>query len=629
MEQPLSSSPTPTTRGYTEKAVTGSSSRKKHTTSPKKHLASLTLPHYSVIMMNHTTNGYHYHGESPLDYYYDQQEQGFHRHTTRTTVSNNNHHSKSSSSNHQSHHHVEKEEPLHSSLAFHPQQQQEQQQPSLVMINNKPFNQSQQPPQAFLKNQKKSVNLSSLPPSSSSTLSMKNFGNSSSLSLSSSLSTPLTSTTPLSLFVPITKTGVETVDVTTNQASFSPVSEKNNYRMDQQQPQNSDLERYFDNHHHDGHDGDEYYGNDEQDEDFNIRPNSSHFEDDFPTSFENEYDHDDDNYRQEQEDDTSYSEQYNLKTMLTNGDEKHQEEHNSENLTPANDMDRTFYKCNDNDTIIIRSYNYKTDDKQVNRIFVEGIKSIVPSYLQTFYLFIHYFGIAKVFCFLSLFYLVTFGIHVTILKMLYADENDTIVNGHRYYSLFGLKLSNSTSTILYSTLSTVILCTSTIILVLCGLSKYVDYSARSYIYQSFKYSDMANIMKYYIWDEDNHFWVAELASTGEIVGTIGVRKKQDSEGCVELKRMSVANSMKRKGIATLMLNHLIQWSKEKGYNTIVLSTSSLQVAAVNFYQKNGFTLVKLKRHSRFLPTAHLTFEKHLTQLNSTLTPPEYISTKHQ
>ena len=628
MEQPLSSSPTPTTRGYTEKAVTGSSSRKKHTTSPKKHLASLTLPHYSVIMMNHTTNGYHYHGESPLDYYYDQQEQGFHRHTTRTTVSNNNHHSKSSSSNHQSHHHVEKEEPLHSSLAFHPQQQQEQQQPSLVMINNKPFNQSQQPPQAFLKNQKKSVNLSSLPPSSSSTLSMKNFGNSSSLSLSS-LSTPLTSTTPLSLFVPITKTGVETVDVTTNQASFSPVSEKNNYRMDQQQPQNSDLERYFDNHHHDGHDGDEYYGNDEQDEDFNIRPNSSHFEDDFPTSFENEYDHDDDNYRQEQEDDTSYSEQYNLKTMLTNGDEKHQEEHNSENLTPANDMDRTFYKCNDNDTIIIRSYNYKTDDKQVNRIFVEGIKSIVPSYLQTFYLFIHYFGIAKVFCFLSLFYLVTFGIHVTILKMLYADENDTIVNGHRYYSLFGLKLSNSTSTILYSTLSTVILCTSTIILVLCGLSKYVDYSARSYIYQSFKYSDMANIMKYYIWDEDNHFWVAELASTGEIVGTIGVRKKQDSEGCVELKRMSVANSMKRKGIATLMLNHLIQWSKEKGYNTIVLSTSSLQVAAVNFYQKNGFTLVKLKRHSRFLPTAHLTFEKHLTQLNSTLTPPEYISTKHQ
>ncbi|KAG2382052.1 hypothetical protein C9374_005844 [Naegleria lovaniensis] len=604
MEEPI-----PSRIAYTEKV----SSRKPLTTtssssSPKKNLASLSLPHYSVIMMNHT-NGYHQ--ESPLDYYYDQQEQqGFHvngstssGHTTTATSTlrgnNNNSGSLKSSSNdhhkhnnnHHHHQHYLEEEPHSSStLTFNPSQQQ----------------------QAFLKNQKKSVNLSSATPPVPLATSMKNFGNSSSTPLSS-----LPSST--ACHGPVIKTGVEMTSVGQKSAytSNSPVSERNNncYRImtDHQEHQHNDLERY-------GHDNDvdEYYGNDENEEGFNIRPNSSHFEeDDFP-SFENEHDN---------EQDASLSEQYNLKTMLTNnGDEKHQEEHTSENLTPANDIDRTFYKCNDNETIIIRSYNYKTDDKQVNRIFVEGIKSIVPSYLQTFYLFIHYFGIAKVFCFLSLFYLVTFGIHVAILKMLFIDENHTIVNHYPYYSLFGLSLSNSASTILYSALSTVILCTSTIILVLCGLSKYVDYSARSYIYQSFKYSDMANIMKYYIWDEDNHFWVAEKASTGEIVGTIGVRKKHDSEGCVELKRMSVANSMRRKGIASLMLNHLIQWSKEKGYNAIVLSTSSLQVAAVNFYQKNGFTLVKLKRHSRFLPTAHLTFEKHLT--NST-TPPEYISTKHQ
>lgn len=122
---------------------------------------------------------------------------------------------------------------------------------------------------------------------------------------------------------------------------------------------------------------------------------------------------------------------------------------------------------------------------------------------------------------------------------------------------------------------------------------------------------MSNIQKFYIWDEDNHFWVAQLKSTGEIVGTIGVRKRANQEETVELKRMSVSSSMKRKGVASLMLNHLVKWSKEKGYKTIVLSTSSLQAAAVDFYKKNGFSVVKMRRYSRFLPTAHLTFEKHL------------------
>jgi len=263
--------------------------------------------------------------------------------------------------------------------------------------------------------------------------------------------------------------------------------------------------------------------------------------------------------------------------------------------------------------IIIRSYDYKTDEKQVNKIFVEGIKSIIPNYLQTFYLFVRTFGWLKVLSFLSLLYTLSFLFHMFTLQLIcqrYPLEDFSkmsMIGTVCSYFFTDYSLSLSASIVL-----TLLSCTGLVFLVLCGLSKYVDYSARSYIYQQFKFSDMANIMKYYIWDEDNHFWVATLKSTGEVVGTIGVRKRRDQEGVVELKRMSVSSTMKRRGIATLMLNHLVEWSKNKGYQTIMLSTSSLQVAAVDFYQKHGFEIVKTKRFSRFLPTAYLTFEKHIT-----------------
>ena len=55
-------------------------------------------------------------------------------------------------------------------------------------------------------------------------------------------------------------------------------------------------------------------------------------------------------------------------------------------------------------------------------------------------------------------------------------------------------------------------------------------------------------------------------------------------------RMSVAKEKRRQGIATVILNALIQIGIENQYQNIVLETTSTWEDAIGFYQKNGFTI---------------------------------------
>ncbi len=53
----------------------------------------------------------------------------------------------------------------------------------------------------------------------------------------------------------------------------------------------------------------------------------------------------------------------------------------------------------------------------------------------------------------------------------------------------------------------------------------------------------------------------------------------------------VKDEYRRMGIGTLLMSHAIRTAKEKGARMLVLETQSCNVAAINFYLKQGFNLI--------------------------------------
>lgn len=73
----------------------------------------------------------------------------------------------------------------------------------------------------------------------------------------------------------------------------------------------------------------------------------------------------------------------------------------------------------------------------------------------------------------------------------------------------------------------------------------------------------------------------------ELVGMYGY-ETADADA-VEIRRMYVAPEARRQGIAQALLNHAEATAIATGHRAIVLSTSELQVSALQLYRTSGFT----------------------------------------
>ena len=67
--------------------------------------------------------------------------------------------------------------------------------------------------------------------------------------------------------------------------------------------------------------------------------------------------------------------------------------------------------------------------------------------------------------------------------------------------------------------------------------------------------------------------------------------KEYAPGIMEIKRMFTDPEVRGKGVATKVLNELIQWAKEMNYQKCILETGIRQPDAIRLYQKNGFTSI--------------------------------------
>lgn len=86
------------------------------------------------------------------------------------------------------------------------------------------------------------------------------------------------------------------------------------------------------------------------------------------------------------------------------------------------------------------------------------------------------------------------------------------------------------------------------------------------------------------------FLIAEVK--GQIVGTGALI--HEAEGIGRIVRMSVDCKMRRLGIGRQLLKALIAAAALRGYDQIVLETTSTWHDATAFYQKNGFQVVGMR-----------------------------------
>lgn len=70
----------------------------------------------------------------------------------------------------------------------------------------------------------------------------------------------------------------------------------------------------------------------------------------------------------------------------------------------------------------------------------------------------------------------------------------------------------------------------------------------------------------------------------------GCFKSTDDQN-VEMKRVFVRNNCRGKGIASLVLNELECWAKEKGFQYSILETGSKQHEAISLYKKCGYNVI--------------------------------------
>ncbi len=90
-------------------------------------------------------------------------------------------------------------------------------------------------------------------------------------------------------------------------------------------------------------------------------------------------------------------------------------------------------------------------------------------------------------------------------------------------------------------------------------------------------------------------WIAEL--DGAIVGSVFVVKQ--SASVAKLRLLYVHESARGKGLGKQLVNESIAFAKQKNYQTMVLWTNDVLVAARKLYESLGFELIDQAPHVSF------------------------------
>lgn len=101
-------------------------------------------------------------------------------------------------------------------------------------------------------------------------------------------------------------------------------------------------------------------------------------------------------------------------------------------------------------------------------------------------------------------------------------------------------------------------------------------------------------------DGEEHAFYAQFNKTDQLKQVIVLYEneipiacgaiREWADGVMELKRMFVQTTSRRKGFAKLVVANLENWTAELGYHTCILETGKNQPEAIALYQKIGFVI---------------------------------------
>ena len=108
-------------------------------------------------------------------------------------------------------------------------------------------------------------------------------------------------------------------------------------------------------------------------------------------------------------------------------------------------------------------------------------------------------------------------------------------------------------------------------------------------------------------DKGGFIFYAKL--NDEILGTASLLKK--TEDVFELGKMAVSEKAQGHKIGTLLLEHFLQFAKQKQIKTLILYSNTKLKSALHLYRKYGFSEIKLDEG--LYERANIKMEKHLLE----------------
>ena len=106
-------------------------------------------------------------------------------------------------------------------------------------------------------------------------------------------------------------------------------------------------------------------------------------------------------------------------------------------------------------------------------------------------------------------------------------------------------------------------------------------------------------------DKGGFIFYAKL--NDEIVGTASLLKKDETT--FELGKMAVSGKAQGHKIGTLLLEHCLEFAKQKQIKTLILYSNTKLESAIHLYRKYGFSEVELEQG--LYERADIKMEKHL------------------
>lgn len=91
---------------------------------------------------------------------------------------------------------------------------------------------------------------------------------------------------------------------------------------------------------------------------------------------------------------------------------------------------------------------------------------------------------------------------------------------------------------------------------------------------------------------------------GRVIGGVGFAEFEGVEGCAELQKLYLDDSVKGKGISHLLMETVEEGAREAGYKKLYLETHTCLEAACALYEKHGYESI-----AQPVPTPHTTMNR--------------------